>query len=273
MTTLLLTGLPRSGTTLACALLNTCPDTVALAEPLRLERHGDRDRAVAEIEAFLAAARRQLREEGRAPSLHVGGIIPDNWAAEPTAAPGRRPSRAERGLVRFTQPLSADFHLIVKHPGEFSALLDLLAPRHPLLALVRDPLAVLASWQTVDFPVGTGHLPVAEAFNPELAALLAGIDRPLARQVALLDWLLRRYLALLGPERILRYEDLTTDPAAVLARFGVQPPAAGRTLAPLDPARRYPSVDLRPLAAALLPIAPACEPFYPGFAAALHRRL
>lgn len=272
MTTLLLTGLPRSGTTLACALLNDCPDTIALAEPLRLEPHGDRARAVAEIEAFLAGARRQLIEQGQAPSLHVGGAIPDNWAAEPTADPVRRPSRAERGLVRFAKPLSADFRLIVKHPGEFSALLDLLAPRHPLFALVRDPLAVLASWQTVDFPVATGRLPAAEALNPALAALLAGIAAPLARQVALIDWLLRRYLALLGPERILRYEDLTTAPAATLARFGVRPTGT-RPLAPLDPARRYPSVDLRPLAAALLPIAPTCERLYPGFAAALHRHL
>ena len=68
--TILLTGLPRSGTTLTCALLNECPGTVALAEPLRLERHGDRDRALREINDFIEQARRQLVGEH--------GFRPDN---------------------------------------------------------------------------------------------------------------------------------------------------------------------------------------------------
>jgi len=57
MPTTLLTGLPRSGTTLVCALLNRLPDTVALSEPRILRLHGDRDLAVRQIDAFLAIIR------------------------------------------------------------------------------------------------------------------------------------------------------------------------------------------------------------------------
>lgn len=54
MSTTLLTGLPRSGTTLTCSLLNDYPATVALAEPIQLERHGDRARAVEEMKPLSA---------------------------------------------------------------------------------------------------------------------------------------------------------------------------------------------------------------------------
>lgn len=269
-TTVLLTGLPRSGTTLLCALLNECHDTVALAEPLRLERHGDRERAVGEIDAFVARIRRQILAHGEVETLHVGGAVPDNWLTEPTDALGRR-SLAEWGTIRVERPLSPDFRLIVKHPGEFSALAGLLDRRYPLVALIRHPLAVLASWQTVHLPVNDGHLPMGEVFNPDLAATLAAVPDRLERQVALLGWLLSTY-ATLRPHQILRYEDVVADPAATLATtFGVRPGAALRALSEHDPARRYPGVDLRPLATALMAIRPLCERFYPDFGQSLRR--
>lgn len=270
--TILLTGLPRSGTTLACALLNECPDTVALAEPLSLTRHGDRDRAVAEIETFIGHTRAQILRDGTAFSTHIGGQIPDNWAEEPDPAGGLRRSRAEHGLIRITARLSPQFRLILKQPGEFSALADLLAPRYPLLALIRHPLAVLASWQTVAFPVHHGHMPVAELFNPELAATLARVPDRLERQVALIGWLLALYRQL-PPDQVLRYEDLIATPETVLARFGVTAASPLRPLRPESPALRYPCLDLRPLAAALWKISPLCEPFYPDFTASLEKTL
>src|ERR1700679_3353065 len=66
--TTLLTGLPRSGTTLVCALLNRLPDTVALSEPRILALHGDRERALWEIDAFLAMTREAALITGRVPS-------------------------------------------------------------------------------------------------------------------------------------------------------------------------------------------------------------
>jgi hypothetical protein len=260
--------MPRSGTNLACALLNECPQTVALAEPLQLERHGDRERAVREIGEFIGQIRHRLLREGVADTIHVGGAIPDNWVEEPRAGGALRHARVERGPVRFDKPLSEDFRLVVKHPGEFSALADLLDRRYPLIALIRHPLAVLASWQTVDLPVRQGHMPVAEAFDPELASLLAGVPDRLERQVALMGWLLSRYAAF-EPGQVLRYEDMIADPAAALAKFGVRAGPSSRSLAGGDPSVRYPSVDLRPLAEALRAIAPLGERFYPGFATSL----
>ena len=46
MSTALLTGIPRAGTTLTCALLNELPNTIALAEPPVFEALGDRAAAL-----------------------------------------------------------------------------------------------------------------------------------------------------------------------------------------------------------------------------------
>ena len=75
------TGLPRSGTTLACRLLNTLPDTVALHEPIAPGRFIDAedDQAILEgLERFFRRTRRMIRCEKVAMSKNVGGKITDN---------------------------------------------------------------------------------------------------------------------------------------------------------------------------------------------------
>ncbi len=263
--TLLVTGLPRSGTTLVCALLNECPDTVALAEPLKLKWHGDRALAVCEIRQSIAAIRHQALTTNQTMSHHIGGAMPDNWIEEPVEADGvLRRSKAEFGLVSLGGSLSANFRLIVKHPAEFSALADLLLGQFPLMAIVRHPLAVLASWQTVDLPVHNGHIPIAEAFNPELAARLAAEPDRLERQVRLIEWLLSTYARLL-PDSVLRYEDLIAAPQASLARMTPNACAPSRALRAYAPADRYAGTDLKALAKALLRIQTVAETFYPDF--------
>jgi Sulfotransferase family len=262
--TILLTGLPRSGTTLTCSLLNECPDVVALAEPIQLERHGDRERAVEEIAAFADAMRRRALDEGVIVSKHVNGVISDNFAEPPSAGSATRKVLAMHGDVPVGKRLSADFQLFIKHPAEFTALADLLKRRFKLFALVRNPLAVLAAWQTVEMPVGRGHMPAAEAFAPDLAARQAAIPDRLERQVALMEWLLGVY-ARLPPECVIRYEDMTADPLETLLRLTPQAQRPQRLLSAHDPSQRYQGVDLKALANALSRIAPLIREFYPEF--------
>ena len=262
--TILLTGLPRSGTTLTCSLLNECPDVVALAEPIQLERHGDRALAVEEIAAFADAMRRRALDEGVVVSKHVNGVISDNFAEPPSSGSAKRKVLAMHGEVPIGKRLSADFQLFIKHPAEFTALADLLTPRFKLFALVRNPLDVLAAWQTVEMPVGRGHMPMAEAFAPGLAARQAGIPDCLERQVALMEWLLGIY-ARLPPERVIRYEDMIADPLGTLLRLTRHARRPQRLLSAHDSSRRYQGVDLKAVASALSRIAPLIRQFYPQF--------
>ncbi|NVN10175.1 sulfotransferase [Nguyenibacter vanlangensis] len=270
MPTILVTGLPRSGTTLLCALLNAYPDTLALGEPLALERHGDRARAVTEIERFVAATRRRAIDSGLAMSKHVDGTVPDNWVEDPAVLQTGRLRRVleQRGEIPVGKPLAEDFHLVIKHPAEFTALAEPLGRRFPLYALVRHPLAVLAAWQTVEMPVHYGHMPMMECFVPGLTARLDAIEDRLARQVELMRFLYGTY-ARFPADRILRYEDILADPVTELHRLVPHVRQSSRALAPYDPAARYTTVDLAALAEMLRPLAPVVECFYPDFLASL----
>lgn len=215
-----LTGIPRSGTTLACYLLNQLPDTVALHEPMEpqaLAALGSRDRACAEIRRFFEETRRSLRAEGSAVSKHIGGRVPDNPIADRAGGSGLRESLVSKAAIRIDKELSEGFLLVVKHPSMFTAMLDRLVQRFPAYAVIRNPLAVLASWNSVALAVQAGHAPAAEAFDDALARTLGTLTDRIERQLCLLSWFFERYSRVLSPGCVVRYEELVASGGKALA--------------------------------------------------------
>jgi hypothetical protein len=262
MTTILLTGLPRSGTTLLCALLNTLPDSVALAEPMRPGADSP-EALLAAVDAFAKAARHEALILRTVPSKLVEGELRDNFVAGPKGPKGLRRSMAATGRMRIDKELSPAFRLYIKHPGTFTFAAETLQTRYPLFALVRDPLAVLASWQTVDMNVRKGRLPASERLSPGLRTALEAIPDRLARQVEIMRWYLDIY-SRLPPGRVIRFEDLTTSTETVLARLHPSPGRVERTFVVERTEARYPDVDIDRLRRALAPLAPLIARFYPG---------
>ncbi|WHZ19750.1 MAG: hypothetical protein OJF55_001899 [Rhodanobacteraceae bacterium] len=220
---LALTGVPRGGTTLACRLLGEAQDTVALFEPMAVDRlPHDPDAACTEVAGYFRAVRARIRRERRAPSRLHAGKLPDNpFAARSTDA--RRAWQAELGDMIVDKPLTDHFHLVIKHNAAFLALLPQLTQRMPVIGVLRNPLAVLCSWHSVDLPVAQGRLPAGERLDPGLARCLANEPDVLARQLHILDWCFGRLLRWLPPECLLRYEDIVTNGGVNLcAAAGVQ---------------------------------------------------
>ena len=209
--TWLLSGVPRSGTSLCCRLAGNLPDTVALSEPIRRKAFGGMETpsgACARIGEFATQARARILSERRAPSLQVEGRLDDNRGVPRVTEGGLRRLRGEWGEIAIDKPLSPRFTLLVKHNALFAALLPRLADSFPFLALVRNPLSVLASWQTVALPVNRGRLPAGEELDPALRRVLEREPELLRRQVIILDWFFVRYRAHLPPSDIIRYEDV-----------------------------------------------------------------
>ena len=220
----LLTGIPRAGTSLCCRLAAQLPNTVALSEPIGSETFLDTEdpaEACRHIRQFLARTRRRILEEGLAESVHVQGRVDDDMVATNAVGSALRRPRTQRGDIRIGKSVARDFTLLVKHNALFTALLPDLtrrdsAARLRCLSIVRNPVAVLASWQTVDLPVQRGRIPAGEQFAPGLATALAAEEDVLARQVIVLDWFFRQYERHLSPSRIVRYEDVVASEGAVL---------------------------------------------------------
>ena len=223
MRNVLITGTPRSGTTLLCSLLNKLPDTVALHEPMNVwefPKCPDADAIADVIERFCTETRKSLLEKGVAVSKHVGGLIPDNVAADQVNRSGTRLRHTEHGPVRIEKPLSSDFALAIKHPVAFTALLGTLSKRFECVAIVRNPLSMLASWNSLAWlNVKNGHAPIGEKLDAQLQQDLA--DRPdvFERQIHILEWFYRRFREFLPERAIVKYETLIETRGRELGNF------------------------------------------------------
>ena len=206
--TILLTGIPRSGTTLCCHLLNQLPNTIALHEPISSQdlKALPRELAVHAITDFGISARHQALTSRVAKTKQLDGIVPSNpvnFADGPL-----REEQVSLGNMGITKPLSQDFTLVIKHNALFTALLNNLVQRFDCYAIVRNPLATFASWQTVNLPIHKGHIPMGEQFDMTLQSELGRLETSLDRQLYIMRWFYEKYRRYLGPENIIRYEDI-----------------------------------------------------------------
>ena len=262
--TWLLTGVPRGGTSLCCQLAGKLPNFLALSEPIEPEQLGaasSAEAAIGGIERFAAEARRRALSEGRATSINVGGQIRDHLATGGREG-AQRDILGERGDMAIEGPLAADFTLLVKHNAPFAALLDRLVPLYPCLAVIRNPVPVLESWQTVPFPVANGRVPAGEQFDAELKASVAGEPDALKRQLIVLNWFFRKYDAHLPAPRILRYEDIVASGGRSLYRALGRPDAAALPLRSRNDNALYARAGVDRLLAALLETGGAWTRFY-----------
>jgi hypothetical protein len=228
---ILITGTPRSGTTMTCHLLNKLPETVALHEPMQTGQLKGQDGPAAAVERFCDDQRQSILEHGVAISKHAGGAVPANPVGTSRSDSGLRKRVVSKGEITIDKELSPDFTLVVKHCGSFTATLDRLVNRFPVYAIVRNPLSMLASWATVEFAVQRGRVPVAEGLDRELKAQLASIEDVLDRQIHILTWFHERIRRYLPDEAIIRYESIVETGGKALA---VVRPGAASLAEPLQ---------------------------------------
>ena len=222
MRNVLITGTPRSGTTLVCSLLNKLPDIVALHEPMNVFEFVGRssDEIVAMVERFVAGSRKSLHEEGFAVSKHVSGKVRDNSAAVALKHPDKRVRQTEHGRIQIDKTLSQEFTLAIKHPVAFAALLEILSKRFDCFAIIRNPLATLASWNSLGwFPLKDGHSPIGEKLDVDLARDLSTKSDPIERQIHVLEWFYDRFRRFLPEHSLIKYEDLIASRGRELTKY------------------------------------------------------
>jgi len=219
----LITGIPRSGTTLCCKLLNDRDDVVALHEPINPSD------LPGSITGLLAVANISLQIDSFANAIQAGlpfphgdkgGLQIDNPVGDANQS-GVRHVVAKRGMIQLPPRMVGSYQLVIKQNALFTALLPLLKEHYPIVCIVRNPIDVLLSWMTVDLPVNRGRLPAGERFSAELRELLN--DKAcLQRQLIIYQWFIRQFLTSGLP--ILRYEDVVATSGAALDKALGLPP-------------------------------------------------
>jgi len=235
MPDLIITGLPRSGTTLAAAIIDQAPDSLCLSEPdghadLMNQAASPGDFVISLCQEFKAVRRTVLGGGSVLDRRRADGAPITNYFSDPLPDGQRETVFTIPGVTR--SGLSADFVLGVKHNALYTAVLPEIVQsgRFRTIAIVRDPVPVLMSWRTLDLPISRGRLPAGERFWPELAAL-GGADIDLTeKQIRICDLLLRRFAQLAGRIAVIPYEVFVADPAQLLAAAGIRQPAPSQII-------------------------------------------
>ncbi len=211
---LILTGIPRSGTTLLSAIVDSLDDSFCLSEPdwqFSLGRRApDRESYVAEILSDFDKVRRRLL---------AGNSIQDRRLPNGEAVTNyfeRRFGEIREAFqyVEVTRPgLTPDFLLGMKHNAPYLCVLpDLAAQREiPILAILRNPVKTVQSWRSLNIPISQGKLPAGERFWPELVDIQTQHHTLLHQQVAIYSLICDRFWELKNQIEVLRYEDLVNE--------------------------------------------------------------
>jgi hypothetical protein len=189
----LITGIPRSGTTLCCKLLNQRADVVALHEPIIIPKSFTKTEALHSIEDQIAQFEYSI-EQGL-PFAHVdkGGFTTDNYVGL-NLKNGLRQVSIRQGEVQLPAFDKNSYSLIIKQNALFTALIPALSLQFSMTCIVRNPVDVLLSWLTVDLPVNRGHIPAGERFDVKLKSSLQG-EECLSRQLIIYQWFMTRFFS------------------------------------------------------------------------------
>lgn len=235
---IILTGPPRSGTTLCCHLLNKLPDVVALHEPMQRVMFPSKKEALRNIPNFFFQMREMIKNDGKAVSRVKNGKIPPNPFEEKSK---NRRSIVKKGEFYIDKDLDQqNFSLVIKHNAHFSFLLEELVKDFECYAIIRNPLAVVASWNTIKAPVSEGNLKVLKGLDPQLEKKLWKIPDVIDRQIQLID-ILFGHLNTLEERQIITYENIIETGGEALYPISSHASSLNEKLSNTNLNKRYPS--------------------------------
>jgi hypothetical protein len=189
----LITGIPRSGTTLCCKLLNQRADVVALHEPIIIPKSFTKTEALHSIEDQIAQFEYSIEQGLPFAHLDKGGLTTDNYVGL-NLKNGLRQVSIRQGEVQLPALDKNSYSLIIKQNALFTAFIPALSLQFSMTCIVRNPVDVLLSWLTVDLPVNRGHIPAGERFDVKLKSSLQG-EECLSRQLIIYQWFMTRFFS------------------------------------------------------------------------------
>lgn len=205
-------GIPRSGSTLTAALVDSLENSICFSEPDEYFIPPNAQDKQQYINAVLSSPRdyrkRLLSGEPIKDRRNPSGKAITNYIGRRWFRLGRKKDK-RFGMVT-PDMCDADTLIAVKHNIPFlSVLPELSRTSLKILGIVRHPLPTILSWVETKLPITEGHMPSAEAFWPALNQISVNEQSAPEAWALIYENLLRRMKECNVP--IIKYEDMTKD--------------------------------------------------------------
>ena len=244
----IITGIPRSGTSLLSSLIAEHSRAIVFSEPdwlkdLRKD-NGNCDALVNALEIRLYKLREQIRK-GEPISLKIdpftNKLVRNYYQRKATGSV--KAVKNETDVVFPAEFAEAPFY--VKANAQFTACLKYLSKMRSLggiCCVIRNPVSCLLSWRSLSLPVSSGNLKIAETYSGSYREMLCPTTSLLHKQVLILDWFFKQYHEYESKRSItiVRYEDLIKSPTEILCRATGEAIKAEVELSSKNNSKHYP---------------------------------
>lgn len=219
---ILITGIPRSGTTLLTSLLSKQTECVAFSEPEWMKTIRAKSATCLDFVHHFDHQRAKIRSQisrGQPIAVKVSRFnegLPENYYHRNNQ--GQVLVDKEEQLVTFPQSYSEQ-PFVFKANAQFTACLKPLinTADTQLIAVIRNPIATIMSWRSLDLPISKGHVKVAEKYSSDFHQHVTCNDDLLIKQVQIIDWFFHQYLTFINQIKLVKYEDLVANTNSVIS--------------------------------------------------------
>lgn len=256
----LITGIPRSGTTLLLHLLDKYSCGLVITEPtwfksLRKDSNDIPELFLHLLKSKIKEIRKKIKNNTPVEVLvdSRNNKTPQNFFIRNENANNPNIRNIKLYIERIIPQEYSKRPIYIKANTYFTALLNeiIKSDDYSISAIIRHPLAVLKSWRSLDIPVSQGKLKIAELFSNQIKKI-SQIDDLLVRQVKILDWFYQQYYLFEKHINIIKYEKFIQNPHANIRFFSEVPSNFSEELFSMNNSNFYDHNETEVLVNALL---------------------
>lgn len=216
---LIVTGIPRGGTTLTAALIDSLNDTICLSEPNWQGKWFFKEKKARKLvklitEDFNVVREKILKQESIIDKRNSDGTPVTNYFGSQRKGPKQKNNPKLKRSITFPVK-DENFTLGMKHNAHYTSILPELiqTDQFSIIAVMRHPVPTILSWLSLNLPISKGKLPAGEGVWTELREITDSNDQLLTKQVRIYDLFCQRYMELEKHIHLLKYEDIVKSPS------------------------------------------------------------
>ncbi len=223
MKNILITGIPRSGTSLFSSLVAENQRSVVFSEPSWLGKIRETSRNGNEFTKHLIAYISQLRNdiiEKKPLKLKINKENkkpPTNYYIRDNK--GKITSHKNEMEVIFEKKYS-NYPFYIKSNAQFTSCLSELikSKEFKIYCVIRNPVSCIMSWRSLQIPVSHGNMKIAEKYSKSYRMSVLSEKKLILKQIKIIEWFYETYYKNSKDIEIIFYEDLISNTKKTLEK-------------------------------------------------------